>query len=522
MNKKNWPKIDSDHLIVYSEQMVEVEKECFSYGMPEESLMEKAGLSLSNWFLERKVLLQNGVIIFIGPGHNGGDGAIIARELFLKGFVVKIYCPFPIKKRLTSQHLNYITSIGIEKLENIPDPKKNDLWIDAIFGNNQKGSVDNQIIDLFNEKFKGNFGKIVSIDLPTGLNPNTGKTFTGGSIKANFTLSIGIKRVGILQDTAMPYVGKIHNIDIGFTIEQLKILTNRFLSISRDDIEALKLSLPPNNVSKYKRGRTLLIAGSEKYLGAINLVIKGALASGAGFIKALVPQTVVKSIWQVAPEIVVEGSLEHSSEGNALIYNSLKEIDLNKFESVVIGPGIGLDIKDWENSIKYLLNYKGVLILDADALNRIAKSNLGCKFFLERQFETWITPHLGEFQRLFPELTGLNNIELAVDAAQKFGISILFKGAHSIIADRDGKAWQIYETDSDSARAGLGDLLSGFISGMVALEIASGEHITTESFAKYVFMHSYATLNCINGSTSSIIAKELSRVVREKKMGQMS
>ena len=366
MNEINWPKIDSKHLIVYSKQMIEIEKDIFSKGMPVESLMEKVGLRLSQWLLKRKDLIKNGVIVFIGPGHNGGDGAVIARELFLKGFSVTVWCPFPVRKKLTLQQLNYITSIGVKKLHNPPDPCKSNLWIDAIFGNNQNKATDNQIINMFNKKFDSGLGKIVSIDIPTGLCPDSGKVFSKSAIKSNFTLSIGLKKIGILQDEAIPYVGKIINIDIGLS----KFLkeTKKILCVSSKDIKQISLSLPPKNLSKYNRGRTLLIAGSNKYLGASHLVIKGALASGVGVVKVLVPKIIGKSIWQVVPEVVVEGYLESSSDGNALLYESFKKIDFTRFDSIVIGPGIGVDVLDWEKCLFYLKEFEGILILDADAL----------------------------------------------------------------------------------------------------------------------------------------------------------
>jgi len=522
MNEINWPEIDSEHLIVYSKQMTEIEKDIFSKGMPVESLMEKVGLRLSQWLLKRKDLIKNGVIIFVGPGHNGGDGIVIARELFLKGYDVTVWCPFPIRKKLTFQQLNYITSIGVKKLNNLPDPLKNNLWIDAILGNNQKKAIDNQIINMFNKKFDKGIGKIVSIDVPTGLCPNSGKVFSKNAIKSNFTLSIGLKKIGVLQDEAIPYVGRIINIDIGLSTNQLSKDIKNHLSISGRDIKKVSLFLPPKNNSKYNRGRTLLIAGSNKYLGATSLVIKGALASGVGLVSAIVPEIIAKSIWHVAPEVVLEGYLESSSEGNSLLYESFKKIDFNRFDTIVIGPGIGVDVLDWEKCLFYLKKFEGILILDADALNRIALSKEGCQFFLNKTFQTWITPHMVEFQRLFPNLKELNNIELALRAAKEFGISILLKGAHSIIADSKGIVWQIYETDEDSARAGLGDLLSGFVSGMSALELASGKKISTESFAKYVLMHSYAAYQCSSGSSASKIGEELTKLVRQIKVRQMS
>jgi len=522
MNEINWPKIDSEHLIVYSKQMLEIEKDTFSRGMPVESLMEKVGLRLSLWLLKRKDLIKNGVIVFIGPGHNGGDGAVVARELFLKGYSVTVCCPYPIRKELTLQQLNYITSIGVKKLDNLPDPLKNNLWIDAIFGNNQKKGIDNRIINIFNKKFDSGSGKIVSIDIPTGLCPDSGKVFSKSAIKSNVTLSIGLKKIGILQDEAIPYVGKIINIDIGISTNQFSKEKKNLYSVSGRDIKKIRLFLPPKNESKYNRGRTLIVTGSNKYLGAASIAIKGALASGVGIIKAIVPEAIAKSLWQIAPEVVLEGNLESSSDGNSLLYKSFKKIDFKRFDSIVIGPGIGIEVLDWEKCLIYLNKFEGILILDADALNRIALSKEGSQFFFNKTFQTWITPHLNEFQRLFPNLKESNNIELALRAAKDFNISILLKGAHSIVADSNGTAWQIYETDANSARAGLGDLLSGFVSGMAALELTSGKNISTECFARYVLMHSYAASQCSKGSSASKIGEELAKLVRKIKTRQMS
>jgi len=521
MNKINWPKIDSDHLIVYSNQMLELENDAFKSGMPEASLMEKVGIAISNWLVDRKDLLKNGATIIAGPGHNGGDGVVIARELFLKGFSVRVWSPFAIKKKLTKTHLEYITSLGVKKLVKAPDPNNNDLWIDAIFGNNQFRPLDQSLIELFNRKFDNKNGQIISIDIPSGLCPNSGRPFSDTAIKANHTIAVGLKKIGLIQDDAIPYVGEIHNIDIGFPSKKLADVNKKILVVCENDIDQIKFCLPPKNVGKYKRGRTLLIAGSENYPGASLLAIKGALASGVGYIKTLLPEKIATSIWQIAPEIVVEGVLKSSSSGNSLIYESLVKIDLTQYESIMIGPGIGIEVSDWESSYDFFINFAGTLILDADALNRIAASELGTRFFLKRKFKTFITPHMGEFSRLFPNLKEINNTQLAIKAAEMFNLSLLLKGANSIIADKK-IAWQIYKTESDAARAGLGDLLSGFIAGMTALEMASGKNISTESLAKYVFLHSYAALKSVDGSDASSISRKLSKIVREIKVGQLS
>ena len=522
MKENVWPTIDSKHLVVYSKQMIDLENEIFSQGMPQEALMEKVGIQISKWLLKRKSLLKEGVVVLIGPGHNGGDGAVIAKELFLKGYLVKLWCPFPLKKTLTINYVNYLTSLGVTKLEEPPNPKVKNLWIDSIFGNNQKRKVYEELIELINKKSDNKSGKVVSIDVPTGLCPNSGIPFSKNAVKANYSLVVGLNKYGLLQDTALPYVGELHHIDIGISRKQLYKLEGQILKITYQDLKTINLPLLPKNSSKYKRGRTLVIAGSEKYPGAARLAIKGAISSGAGFVSAILPDLVAKSIWQVEPEVVVVGRLKSDPNGNSILFDALKKINLASYDSIVIGPGIGLDKDDWEKSTKYLLALKGLLILDADALNRISQSNLGAKFFLERKSETWITPHNMEFKRLFPEVDSTNRIELAIKAAKEFNVSILLKGANSIIANNE-KAWQLSGTDAETARAGLGDLLSGFIGGCSAVELSSfRDYIETASLAKYVLLHSFAASKCKKGSNASLVGDELSKLIRKTKARGMS
>ena len=521
MNEIVWPTIDSKHLIVDSKQMLTLEKEMFSNGMPQEALMEKAGIQITRWLLKRKPLLKHGITVLIGPGHNGGDGAVIARELFLKGYLVKVWCPFPIKKTLTISHLNYLTSIGVTKLVDPPDANGKELWIDAVFGNNQTREVDNELIKLFNQKFYNKYGKVISIDVPTGLCPNKGMPFLNNAVKADYTLTIGLNKIGLIQDSALPFIGELNYVDVGVPISKLSKEDKKIFKITYKDLKNIDLPLLPKNSNKYKRGRTLLIAGSEKYPGAAYLALRGAISSGAGFISAVLPELVSNSIWQVAPEIVLKGTMQCDQNGNASLFSALNNIDLSAYDSLVVGPGIGIDNDDWQKSKDYLLDFEGLLILDADALNRISESNLGSKFFLEREFKTWITPHRKEFLRLFPDIKSETNVGLALSAAKEFNISILLKGANSIVANNK-KAWQLFGTDSQTARAGLGDLLSGFIAGSSAIDLTFCKDMPTDFFAKYVLLHSFAASKCKNGSNAFAIGDELSKLMRNRKTRQIS
>ncbi len=521
MNEIVWPTIDSEHLIVDSKQMSILEKEMFSNGMPQEALMEKAGIQISRWLLKKKPLLKHGIMVFIGPGHNGGDGAVIARELFLKGYLVKVWCPFLLKKKLTIDHINYLTSIGVRKLVDPPDANGKELWIDAVFGINQSRKVDNKLIKLFNQKSNNKCGKVVSVDVPTGLCPDKGEPFFDNAVRADYTLAIGLHKIGLMQDSALPFIGELHHIDIGVPISKLSKVDRKIFKVTYKDLKNIDLPSLPKNSNKYKRGRTLLIAGSEKYPGASYLALRGAISSGVGFISAVLPELVAESIWQVAPEIVLKGTTQSDQNGNASLFSALKHIDLNSYDSLAIGPGIGIDNDDWQKSKDYLIGFEGLLIMDADALNRISESKLGSKFFLERKFKTWITPHSREFSRLFPHIKCDTNLGLAFKAAKEFNISVLLKGANSIVADNQ-RAWQLFGTDSHTARAGLGDLLSGFIAGSSAIDLTICRKIKTDFFAKYVLLHSFAAAKCKKGSNASAIYYELSKLMRNRKMRQIS
>ena len=334
-------------------------------------------------------------------------------------------------------------------------------------------------------------------------------------------MAIGLHKIGLIQDSALPFVGELHCIDVGVPINKLSKFDKKIFKITYKDLKNIDLPSLPKNTNKYKRGRTLLIAGSERYPGAAYLALKGAISSGAGFISTILPGIVAESIWQVAPEIVLKGTMQSNQDGNASLNSALKDIDFSLYDSLAVGPGIGIDNDDWEKSKDFLIGFEGLLILDADALNRISESKLGSKFFLERKFKTWITPHIKEFIRLFPDIKSENNVGLALKAAKQFNISILLKGANSIVADNTN-AWQLFGTDSQTARAGLGDLLSGFVAGSSAIDLTSCRNITTDYFAKYVLLHSFAASKCKCGSNASVIGDELSKLIRNSKTRQIS
>jgi NAD(P)H-hydrate epimerase len=116
-----------------------------------------------------------------------------------------------------------------------------------------------------------------------------------------------------------------------------------------------------------------------------------------------------------------------------------------------------------------LQRFEGLLLVDADGLNRLAQRGVPSSWLLGRRGPSWITPHRGEFDRLFPELAGEPPLEAAAAAAQASGCAVVLKGARTVVASPDGQRWQLLEAEAHAARAGLGDVLAGYAAGRAAL-----------------------------------------------------
>ena len=501
--------------MVSSEQMRNIENKMFSMGMPVEALMEKVGIGISSWILDRQGLIENGAIVLVGPGHNGGDGLVVARELYMAGVDISIWCPFPLKKELTLKHFDYAIQIGIENLEHKPDSNSDLLWIEALFGLGQSRTIPDEIVNLLNSKKTFSPDRLVSIDVPAGLDSDNGISISNTSYKTSSTLSLGLFKSGLIQDSAIDYVGNLERLDIGIPHKIIAgFPETQPLRISFSDLSTFVWPKPSKSKSKYQRGRVLVIAGSDKYRGAASLALSGALASGAGSVSAFLPNSVASALWTTHPEVLLLGDLNTFQNGSSDFSKVLNKIDLTKFDSILIGPGLGISE---ENDCfgSDLQSFKGLLVLDADAINRLSTTQKGWEWLKDRKGLTWLTPHLNEFKRLFPSVDCSNPLNAGIEAAQICSSSVLLKCAHSVISDPEGKTWQIGQVNSSVARTGLGDVLAGFVAGMGAIGSANTERLDTNLLAASALMHAYAGASCSRGSTASSICSLLSELVKK-------
>jgi len=477
-----WPPRDAAHLLVTSGQMAALEAELFAHGLPVEALMEKAALALSRCLLATPETLAQGTTVLVGPGHNGGDGLVVARELHLAGQAVRIWTPFERHKPLTARHLEHARWLGIDTTTVPPDPAEGCLWIDGLFGVGQARPLPEALETLLAERERRRPGRLVAIDVPSGLCADSGRPLGQALACARTTYCLGLIKQGLVQDPALAWVGELRRIDLGLPAHLLAGLPeHQPLALgSADRAEAPCPRLAPAE-GKYQRGRLLVISGSLPYRGASHLALLGASASGCGSLRAALPKALAEGLWAVQPHVVVERSLACHGGGSLNLEPLAAPGLLERLDAVLLGPGIGAiepqgpEAEQERASWAALGAFAGLLVLDADGLNRLAQrpQQEASTWLRGRAGPTWITPHAGEFARLFPDLGTHPPLEAAVAAAQRSRATVLLKGARSVVAAAPGGCWQVLEANAAAARAGLGDVLAGYAAGRGAMAMAA-------------------------------------------------
>ena len=485
-----------------------VEQRLFDSGLPVAALMEKVGLAMAARLQHQQPWLRDGVVVLVGPGHNGGDGLVVARELALAGVSVRIWCPFGVRRELPMQHLRHLHWLGIEPSLVAPDPSESSLWVDALFGLGQTRSLPEELASLFHRRQLECPDHLVSLDVPSGLCSDQGEPLGGQAACALLTLTVGLIKRGLCLDPARAWVGRLERIDIGLPSSLLlELAGTRPRRLPLTEISTVVCPRPPLAGMKYQRGRCLAVAGSERYPGAAHLALLGSLASGCGSVQAVLPDCVRRDLWQVLPEVV---AFEEAVDKTSM---EVERPCLQRLDALLFGPGLGTSTLTWNHWAERLRQFAGLLVLDADGLNALASSAEGWRWLLRREGPTFLTPHQAEFRRLFPEIEIVDSLQAALAAAACSECFVLLKGAHSAIAAPDGMALLLVGTSPEAARTGLGDVLAGFATGLSALFSAAAVPPTLETFASAALLHACSASQAPS-SEASEIAECLKRLIR--------
>lgn len=456
-----------EQVVVTAQQMREIEGRIFEAGMPVAALMEKVAGRIAT----RIQALYPGshglrVGVLVGPGHNGGDALVVARELYFQGCDVLIYRPTTKLKELTANHAQYAASLGIPFYEQISPLYQCDLIIDGLFGLGLTLSLSGEIADAINQLNRWS-QPVVSIDLPSGLETDTGEVL-GTAVRATRTFCLGLWKLAFLQDQALEYVGEAELIDFDIPLMDVWSILGQPASIQRMTPKVAKDLLPlprPLVTHKYKQGHLLLICGSGKYSGGAILTGLGARASGVGMLSIAVPETLKPLLVSQLPEALIIGCPQTKEGAIAQLPDF---VDFSHYSAIACGPGLTLEAKP---VVQKVLEAQCPLVLDADGLNSLAELRT-IPTLLKRPAPTVLTPHAGEFKRLFPDSAAQlpDRVSAVRKASALSKAVVLLKGAKTAIAHPEGSVWLIPESTAALARGGSGDVLTGLLGGLLAQE----------------------------------------------------
>ena len=422
------------------------------------NLMERAAIHCSLWICNHFDSRKK-VLIFAGCGNNGGDGLAIARLLIENSFQVEVFLIKTAKNLSDDAQINFIRLQKsapniiheITDIKQLPTIDSNNIVVDAIFGSGLSRPLTGLTEEIVNYLNISNACKI-AIDIPSGM-PTDGLANNNSVFKAQHTLTFQFPFLSFFFHENSEYIGKWHVIDINIMIPG-----NEESNIYFTEQADIKIKKRPEFGHKGTFGHALIIAGSKGMAGAAILSTKACLKSGCGMVTSHVPSSITDLMHVSFPETIV--NIDISDD----YISTLPELD--KYKAVAIGPGLGQHINTALLIYELLQQVKIPLIIDADALNIIAANP---HFFKVLPKDTIITPHPGEFDRLFGSSeNSFERFQKQVLKAQELGIIIVLKGRYTCIALPNGKAWFNSTGNNGMATAGSGDVLTGVIVSLLA------------------------------------------------------
>jgi ADP-dependent NAD(P)H-hydrate dehydratase / NAD(P)H-hydrate epimerase len=449
--------------VVTTAQMSAIESRLFAAGMPVAALMEKVAALITQRVQALYPAAQK-VGVLVGAGHNGGDALVVARELHLKGYEVLLYCPLSNLKELTASHARFAESLSIPKVDRVDLLDDCDLVIDGLFGFGLNRPLEGSLAEAI-DHLNSLPIPILSIDLPSGMETDTG-TVLGTAIQATHTLCLGLWKRAFSQDSALAYLGQVELIDFGLPLPDIIAVLGESPEVQRLTTDWTIAHLPlqrPLVTHKYDQGHLLLVCGSRQYLGAAILAGRAARSSGVGMLSMAVPESLRLVLVSQIPDALIMGCAEGEHGEIARLPN---DIDLERYDAIACGCGLSPYA---QAIVQQIVLGDRPLILDADGLNILANLD-----WHGRSAPTILTPHPGEFKRLFPDVLGVDRILAAQQAAQESGAIVLLKGARSVIAEPSGSVWVIAESTPALARGGSGDVLTGLMGGLLAQGMKRG------------------------------------------------
>jgi ADP-dependent NAD(P)H-hydrate dehydratase / NAD(P)H-hydrate epimerase len=483
-------------ILVTAAEMKEMDRRTIEdFGLPGRILMENAGRGAAEFFIERYPETGTNIGILAGRGNNGGDGFVIARYLAQRGRKTSVYLLSSRRKVEgdAAENLKLLPSLGIPVHE-IPDSAafaalhpdlaRQDILVDAVLGTGLRSKVAGlfkQAIGFMNDSGK----PVFAVDIPSGLDPDTGLPL-GACVSADATATFGFAKLGLFLLPGPLYAGKLKIVDIGippFVAEAVNPL-QRLLSW-----EVIRPYFPfrSPDIHKGRTGHVLILAASPGKTGAAAMAAEAALRAGAGLATLGIP----KHLNPVLETMTLEAMTVPLPETAGGF------LDESGFETVVsllpgknclaLGPGLGTEGATGR-LVRRLIEESSVpLVIDADGINLVAETP---EILKKARVPVILTPHPGEMGKLARISAGTvqrDRIGFARRFALEFGVHLILKGAGTVVAHPDGSIYLNPTGNPGMASGGMGDVLTGIVSGLLAQGL-SAEYAARSA----VFLHGAA------------------------------
>jgi NAD(P)H-hydrate epimerase len=472
------------------EEMYAADRFATEHGVPSLELMEEAGVSVAAEICKR--WSPRPCAVLCGPGNNGGDGFVVARHLSARGWDVWVETAADVAQlKGDAAHMARLWAGETVSL----DPGRNaELFVDALFGAGLsrplEGAARRRVTRLKQEQ-------VVAIDVPSGIHGDTAKAFDDVAVEAVLTVTFFRKKPAHLLLPAALKCGEVVVADIGIPEAAIAAIKPKLFE---NGPTLWRYPWPRRESHKYARGHCVVVSGPAHATGAARLAARGALRVGAGLVSVASPLDALAINAAALTAIMVK-----PFSGASGLSELLKD---KRFNAVVIGPGCGVG-RATKDLVAAALASGAACVLDADALTSFAGEPQAL-FALLRE-PAVLTPHHGEFERIFPGLLrqSVNKVEAARAAAAQAKCTVLIKGSDTVVANPDGRAIINSHAPAALATAGSGDVLAGFIAGLMAQGLNS-----FDAAAMAIWLHAEAARMFGPGLIAEDLPEELPKVFR--------
>ncbi len=485
-------------------EMAEADRLTIAAGTAGIDLMEAAGRAVAEAVAARHPPGSQ-VVVVAGPGNNGGDGFVAARVLAERGRRVRLLL-------LGERHrLKGDAAEAARRWRGVVEPAVPqalagaDVIVDALFGAGLDRPVEGAARAMI-EAMNGDGAPIVAVDLASGINGTTGAAM-GAAVRAARSVTFFRRKVGHVLLPGRTHCGPVEVADIGIKAEVLTRVRPRAV-LNDPALWRARFPLPRADGHKYSRGHAVVVSGGAVTTGAARLAARAALRAGAGLVTIASPREAL-AIQAAANTAVMVRPVDGAGE----LATFLSDHRLN---AVVLGPGGGVGPHMREQVLAALAGPRAV-VLDADALTSFAGERAPALFAAiaqRKDHPTVLTPHEGEFVRLFStqlqHFEKSSKLERAMAAAEAAGAVMLLKGPDTVVAHPDGRAAINANAPPWLATAGSGDVLAGFVAGLLAQGMP-----TFEATAAAVWLHGAAAEAAGMGLISEDLPEALPAVYRQ-------